>query len=185
MVTKEWMQQHYINENLTTEECGKLLGISGSAIAYYARKFNLLKKDAFCCYKEPRFNKRIGLSYSEQWKQNIKLAQPQAKRVVRISKKGGRKVYNTITEAALENGLFRENVKKACQGKVKTAGGYKWEYLRTYGEEIVHRLQNLDFTLSLEQMMSGVYAGLPERMSKKEASKYYTKKLNTFWGMSA
>lgn len=181
MITAEWIQKHYIEQNLTTDECGKLLGITGGAVAYHARKFNLLKKDEFCCYKDPRFNRRIGLKYSDEWKQNIKLAQPHAKRVVRISKKGGRKVYNTITEAALENGLFRENVKKACQGKVKTSGGYKWEYLRTYGEEIVHRLQNLDFTLNLEQMMSGVYAGLPERMDKQEAANYYTKKLKICW----
>lgn len=92
-----------------------------------------------------------------------------------------RKIYSTVTEAAKENGLFRENVKKACQGKNKTSGGYRWEYYRTYGEEIVYRLNTLDFTLPIDKMMSGIYAGLPERMDKKQASIYYTNKLNQYW----
>lgn len=52
---------------------------------------------------------------------------------------------------------------------------------RTYGEEIVERLRNLDFTLPLEKMMEKVYARLPEKMSKEEALVYYTNKLNKLW----
>lgn len=177
MITKEWLKEHYIDKNMTIKECAKLLHVKSGAIAYLIGKFNLSKMDGAGRYKDPRFNKRIGLKYNDEWKQNIKLGQPQAKKVVRISKKGGRKVYNTVTEAAKENGLFRENVKKACQGKNKTSGGYRWEYCRTYGEEIVHRLNTLDFTQPIDKMMSGIYAGLPGRMNKNEASRYYTKKI--------
>lgn len=51
----------------------------------------------------------------------------------------------------------------------------------TYGETIIHRLTNLDFRLPLEKMMDKVYANLPERMSKEEAARYYSKKLKTYW----
>lgn len=181
MITAEWIQKNYIEQNLTTEECGKILGITGSAVAYHAKKFDLLKKDEFCCYKEPRFNKRIGLKYSDEWKQNIKLGQPHAKKVVRITDKGGRKYYNNITEAARKNGLFRENVRACCYGRHHTAGGYKFAFVKSYGEEIINRLWNLDFRLPLETMMDKVYSNLPERMSKQEATNYYTKKLGKFW----
>ena len=43
---------------------------------------------------------------------------------------------------------------------------------RTYGEEIIERLSNLDFTLPLEKMMDKVYSRLPEKMSKEEALVY-------------
>lgn len=52
---------------------------------------------------------------------------------------------------------------------------------RTYGEEIVERLRNLDFTLPLEKMMGKVYSRLPEKMSKEEAVKYYNRKLKKHW----
>ena len=54
---------------------------------------------------------------------------------------------------------------------------------RTYGEEIIERLSNLDFTLPLEKMMDKVYSRLPEKMSKEEALVYYTNKLNTLWSV--
>ena len=55
----------------------------------------------------------------------------------------------------------------------------------TYGETIIHRLFNLDFRKPIDEMMSGIYLNLPERMNKIEATHYYTKKLNEFWKMSA
>ena len=184
MITKEFIQKHYLDENKTLEECAQILNVSRNTLVYFASKFNLSKMNGGH-YKEPRFNKRIGLKYSDEWKQNIKLGQPHAKKVVRISKNGGRKVYNNITEAARENGLFRENVRACCYGRHHTAGGYKFMFLKTYGEEIVHRLINLDFRKPIDEMMSGIYAGLPARMNREEATSYYTKKLNEFWKMSA
>ena len=181
MLTAEWIQKHYIDENKTLEECAKLLGKSRETLYYFVKKFNLSKMDEAGRYKDPRFNKRIGLKYSDEWKQNIKLGQPHAKKVVRISSKGGRKIYNNITEAARENGLFRENVRACCYGRHHTAGGYKFAFFKSYGEEIIDRLWNLDFSLPIEKMMDKVYTNLPERMSKEEAARYYSKKLKTYW----
>lgn len=56
---------------------------------------------------------------------------------------------------------------------------------KTYGEVIVQRLNNLDFTLPLEKMMHKVYSRLPEKMSKEEALKYYTYKLKKYWSSAA
>ena len=54
----------------------------------------------------------------------------------------------------------------------------------TYGETIIHRLFNLDFRKPIDEMMSGIYAGLPERMDKSKAAIYYTNKLNQYWKMA-
>jgi len=53
---------------------------------------------------------------------------------------------------------------------------------KTYGEVVVERLSNLDFTLPIEKMIQGLYSGLPKRMGKEEALAYYTQKLNRYWG---
>lgn len=177
---RAWLQKHYIDENKTMQECADLLEMNRRNLAYCITKYGLTKRENGR-YKDPRFNKRIGLKYSDEWKQNIKLGQPHAKKVVRISNKGGRKYYNNITEAARDNGLFRENVRACCYGRHHTAGGYKFAFVKSYGEEIINRLWNLDFRLPLEKMMDKVYSNLPERMSKEEASNYYTKKLKNYW----
>ena len=52
---------------------------------------------------------------------------------------------------------------------------------KTYGEEIIERLSNLDFTLPIDTMMRKIYSYLPRRMKKDEAVKYYTQKLETYW----
>lgn len=39
------------------------------------------------------------------------------------------KIYNSIKEAGIENNLFPSNITMCCQGKVKTIGGYSWEYV--------------------------------------------------------
>lgn len=51
----------------------------------------------------------------------------------------------------------------------------------TYGEVLVKRLHSLDFSLSLEKMMSGLYSGLPKRMEREKAVRYYTDKLKRYW----
>ena len=61
MITAEWIQKNYIDENKTLEECAQLLGIRRRNLCYYVTKFNLSKMDGTGRYKDPRFNKRIGL----------------------------------------------------------------------------------------------------------------------------
>ena len=44
-------------------------------------------------------------------------------------KRSDGKIYNSIKEAGIENNLFPSNITMCCQGKVKTIGGYSWEYV--------------------------------------------------------
>lgn len=54
----------------------------------------------------------------------------------------------------------------------------------TYGETIIYRLSTLDFRLPIEKMMDKVYTNLPDRMSKEEATEYYSRKLKTYWSVA-
>lgn len=38
------------------------------------------------------------------------------------------KTYNSVTEAEEDTGCNKSNISACCRGKVKTLGGYKWEY---------------------------------------------------------
>lgn len=37
-------------------------------------------------------------------------------------------VYHSISQASIETGIIISSISKACKGKLKTAGGYHWEY---------------------------------------------------------
>ena len=39
------------------------------------------------------------------------------------------KIYESITQASVETGIANGDIVKACQGKLKTAGGFHWEYV--------------------------------------------------------
>lgn len=51
-----------------------------------------------------------------------------SRKVVRISSDGRETVYDTISEAAKENGLNPPNIIGVCKGKAFTCGGYRWRY---------------------------------------------------------
>lgn len=51
-----------------------------------------------------------------------------SKKVIAIDENGKRYEYSSLTEASKELGLWRQNIGKCCMGKVKTTGGYKFEY---------------------------------------------------------
>lgn len=38
------------------------------------------------------------------------------------------RTFSSITEASLETNIYRRNINFVCQGKRKSAGGYKWQY---------------------------------------------------------
>ena len=38
-------------------------------------------------------------------------------------------IYENISDAARQTGIYRESIGKCCNGKRKTAGGYHWEYI--------------------------------------------------------
>jgi len=38
-------------------------------------------------------------------------------------------IFNSIIEAGIKTSTSRQNISKVCRGKIKRAGGYRWEYV--------------------------------------------------------
>ena len=38
-------------------------------------------------------------------------------------------IYESISDAARQTGICRQNIGKCCNGKIKTAGGFHWEFV--------------------------------------------------------
>lgn len=53
-----------------------------------------------------------------------------SKSVLKMDCKSGKVIaeYKSLTEASIENNVVRTNLSKACKGKRKTVGGFRWEY---------------------------------------------------------
>ena len=51
---------------------------------------------------------------------------PRARKVLRVN---DNKVYNCLTEAALDSKTTESLISQVCQGKRKTTGGYAWKYI--------------------------------------------------------
>lgn len=56
------------------------------------------------------------------------------KKVVRIGRQGDEQVFDTIADAAKSVGGSYQNISSCCDGKRKTAYGYKWKWLCADGE---------------------------------------------------
>lgn len=69
---------------------------------------------------------------------------PVSRKVVRISDKTNEiKIYDTVTQAAEENGAQRSHIALVCRGKRKHAGGYKWLYFEDYQQantEVINQI---------------------------------------------
>jgi group I intron endonuclease len=79
-------------------------------------------------------NANYGKHFSEEHRRKIGDAQrggkhPFAKTVIQFDKQGVKiKVYSSTTEAEKETGISRVCISGVCNGKQKTAGGYRWSY---------------------------------------------------------
>lgn len=76
-----------------------------------------------------------GRSFSTVHKKRIGLANrnrtDQSKNVAKIDKTSGKiiKVYPSLGEAYRQTGVHFANISKVCKNKVKSAGGFKWEFI--------------------------------------------------------
>lgn len=52
---------------------------------------------------------------------------------------------------------------------------------KTYGESIIERLDALDFKLPIKKILGKLHSGLPKRLEREEALRYYTQKLKRYW----
>lgn len=58
----------------------------------------------------------------------IKKVKKQKQSVTRINKDGTTTTYESAAEASRQTGITASQIRKVCQGKGLTAGGYKWYY---------------------------------------------------------
>jgi len=182
-ITKEWLQLHYYDLNKTAVDCAKLQNCSTDTIYHYAIKFGITKKQNGRYKDKSMFvHSQLGKPKSEILKRKIGEGQLSMRSIYMISKKGNLlKTFTSINSASVQMNVSRANIKKCLVGVRKSAGGYKWSFKLTYGEEIIKRLDGLDFSLPIDDMLKGVYTGLPKRMNRQDASKYYSRKLKSYW----
>lgn len=73
--------------------------------------------------------KRNGIKHSEEAKRKISLNNAKKRSVNQLSKDGKFiKSFETIRKAAKELGLNENQISIVLSGKLKTTGGFKWEY---------------------------------------------------------
>lgn len=72
---------------------------------------------------------RMGTKHTEETKKKMSDAKPK-KPVKAFDKDSGLFVawYYSMAEAAKDTGILKRNICTVCQGKRKSAGGFKWEY---------------------------------------------------------
>lgn len=70
---------------------------------------------------------RRGMHFSEETKRKISKAQSIP--VVQYTREGKLiAIFYGATEAERQTGVAHQNIAKCCKGKLKSAGGYKWEW---------------------------------------------------------
>jgi len=58
------------------------------------------------------------------------------RKVLRISKDGQEKLYDTIAEAARDTGINSPNIIDVCKGRAITSGGYYWQYYNEQSDAV-------------------------------------------------
>lgn len=96
-LTKEELEELYVNQHLNTIEVAELLGLTHTTISNRLKKFG------------------------------IPIRGIESNRKIIVCTSSG-KEFESITNAAKETGLFRENIRKVLSGKYKTTGGLHFKY---------------------------------------------------------
>lgn len=120
---------------------------SGDFIGYFkslteaANELNVfIQNISKCCQKKIGYTRGIVFRYANDTEGNkkeniisanryLKTAAHKAKRVIQYTLDGKAiKTYNSISEAAKQNGLSAGNIWSCCNKKYKSTGGYRWAY---------------------------------------------------------
>ena len=183
--TRQWLKEHYIDKRMSARQIAEIVGCSADRVYDYVRLWGLRKKDDKLRWsgKTDFIPANKGKPCPDHVKAKKRANMPHRKPVVMLSKKTGMvlKRFDSTTIAAKETGISRNNIKAVLHGKRRTAGGYAWRYARTYGEELVYRLDNLDFSQPIDKVVKGLYRGLPPRLPYKKAIEHYSRKLRACW----
>lgn len=72
----------------------------------------------------------VSMKNSQKSKEHLqRLHALPSKEVVAINDVGSKLMFASAKVASEALGICRASITKCCNGKAKTAGGYKWEYL--------------------------------------------------------
>lgn len=72
----------------------------------------------------------VHILYDKSWdKKSMKISN-NSQKIIQSSLKTNLplKIYSSIEEASNQTNISKNNISKACIGKQKTAGGYKWSF---------------------------------------------------------
>lgn len=97
-----------------------MINLSTSHIGIKQSKGQISKRVLKLKGRHVSLSNRLKISYS----------QPTRKDIEKICKQTGRVLFTYISSkyAAMDNGVHATNIRKACRGELKTAGGFKWRY---------------------------------------------------------
>jgi len=97
---------------------------------------------------------------SKEWKQNISNGHPTKKPIIQLSLEGAKiNEYISINEAARQTGVKVGDISACCNGKQKTAYGFKWifkdENLRPLLKPRKVKVMTVEGSYNLSQKMKG------------------------------
>lgn len=88
-------------------------------------RMSQIRKGKYCGSNHPRY----GQHWSEEMKQKLQNSNQNKKSVVQLDKNNNVvNAYVSIHEAMRSTGINDSSIIRCCKRKVKTAGGFKWQY---------------------------------------------------------
>jgi hypothetical protein len=114
-----------VNLQWLTDEQHKSLHHKGKKFSEEAKKKMSDKAKMRTCEKHPNYGKH----FSEEVRRKMSEAHSK-KSVAQLSIGDGEviKVYSSVSDAERQTGISRGNISNCCNGRSKSAGGYKWRY---------------------------------------------------------
>jgi hypothetical protein len=177
-ISKEWLQTKYWLEELTDEEMAKARNVSVSFIRSLISKYGLQKKQ-----NGVKLKGKKGYIMPEHEKAKHR-NQKHAKEILVFKVKSKKPIgcFSSIASAATALNLKRQHI-SAClnpDNVKKTVKGYRFEHKRYKGEILIERRNNLDFSVSFEDVLTGLTVGLPN-YPREERIAHFNKKLKNVW----
>jgi len=152
VVSKSWLEEHFIDKQLSAKECANLLGCSLGHIQKKIQDYKLNKKKFGITNGNNQAHRRM------IWKRNIQNAQPNRKEVVVFLVDTDTPLFEcpSITATAKKLRLSREHIRDCLNpNKVrKTAGGFKFMFKPAWEEHKKFNKLTITAGTSYEDMIA-------------------------------
>lgn len=178
-ISKKWLKLHYLDLRKTANEISEIRGVHKDVVYDYVKKYGLSKKA-----NGVKSRRAVKYKMPELIKKKHRI-QPHSKLIGKFSLDGRElERFCSISSASEKLGARRELIRRAIKkgyGVKIGRGKYKFKLVRTYGEELIYRLEHLDFTKNISDIIGDIYSNLPKKMSRDKAILYYNGKLKKYW----